>query len=140
MAVVVVNQGKRIIGVFGRKSEGIGEREVAGGENHFTERGVFVMSGDGSVGGGNKFGDVFVAINGIKHRRGVGVIEDERSGGDWFGWIPGEAVGGGGAVRAPAAAGNAKVVVVCEAVKVVGRAVGGGLKIHSSTSLVVEGH
>ena len=68
------------------------------------------------------------------------MIEDERSGGDWFGRIPGETVGGGGAVWLPAVAGDAEVVVVDESVKTVGAAVGGDLKIHSSASLVVERH
>lgn len=57
------------------------------------------------------------------------MIEDERSGGNWLRWIPDEAIGGGGAVRTPAVAGDAKVVVVCEAVKSVGRAIGGGFNV-----------
>ena len=68
------------------------------------------------------------------------MIEDERSGGDWFGRIPGETVGGGGAVWLPAVAGDADVVVVGEAVEAVGRAVGGCLQIKAAASLVVEVH
>ena len=98
------------------------------------------MGGDGAVGGGNKFGDIFVAINGIELRRGVRLVENKRACRDWFGWIPGEAVGSGGAVWLPAVADDAEVVVVCEAVKAVGRAIGGGLQIKAAASPMIEGH
>lgn len=87
------------------------------------------MGGDGAVGGGDKFGNVLVAVVGIKYRRGVGVIERKRACCYWLRWIPDEAIGGGDAVRTPAVAGNAEVVVVGEAVEPVGRAGGGGFNI-----------
>ena len=98
------------------------------------------MGGNGAVGCGDEFGNVLIAVDGIQLRLGVGLVERKRASGDKFRRIPDEAIGGGGAVRTPAVAGNAEVVVVGEAVKAVGRTVRGGLKIHSSTSLMVEGH
>ena len=98
------------------------------------------MGGDGAVGGGDKFGDVFVAINGIELRRGVRLVENKRACRDWFGWIPDNAVGDKGAVWLPTVAGDADIVVVCETVKVVGRAVGGNFKILPAATLVVERH
>ena len=98
------------------------------------------MGGDGAVGGGDKFGDVFVAINGIELRRGVRLVENKRACRDWFGWIPSEAVGDEGAVLLPAVAGDTDVIVVGEAVKAVGRAIGGGLQIKAAASPMIEGH
>ena len=98
------------------------------------------MGGDGSIGGGDKFGDVLVAVMGIKHRRGVGLVEDKRACRDRFRLIPDEAIGGGGAVWLPAVADDAEVVVVGEAVEPVGAAVGGCLQMKAAASLVVEGH
>lgn len=140
MAVVIVDKTKCIIGVFGREAEGIGEREVAGGENHFTERGVFVVGVDGAVGCGDEFGNVLIAVDGIQLRLGVGLVEDKRACLDRFRRIPDEAIGGRGAVWLPAVAGDADVIVVGEAIETVGRAVGGNFKILPTTSLMIERH
>lgn len=140
MSEVVINQGNGIIGIFAGEAEWISQSKVAGRKNHFTERGVLVVGGNGAVGCGDEFGDILVAVDGIQLKRGVRLVENKRACRDWFGWIPGEAVGDEGTVLLPTVAGNAEVVIVGEAVKAVGRAIGGCLKILSSTSLVVEGH
>jgi hypothetical protein len=49
MAVVVVNQGKGIVGVFGRESKRISQGKIAGRENHFAERSVFVVGRNDAV-------------------------------------------------------------------------------------------
>ena len=87
------------------------------------------MGRDGAVGGGNKLGDVLVAVNGIQLMRGVGLVEYKRACRDRFRRIPDKAVGDGGAVLLPAVAGDAEVVVVSKAVKAVGRADGGGFNV-----------
>lgn len=65
MAIIIVDKTKRIVGIFGREAEGIGKCKVSEGKNHFAEWGVFEVGVDGAIGGGDKFGDVLVAINGI---------------------------------------------------------------------------
>ena len=87
------------------------------------------MGGDGSIGGGDKFGDVLVAVMGIKHRRGVGLVEYKRTCRDRFSRIPDEAVGRYCAARLPAVAGDAEVVVVGEAVETVGATVARYFKV-----------
>ena len=93
MSEVVVNQRNGIIGIFAGEAELVGQCKITGGENHFAERGVLVVGGNGAVGCGDEFGNVLIAVDGIQLRLGVGLVERKRTCRDRLGWIPDEMIG-----------------------------------------------
>ena len=76
--VAVVEQIRLLILVFGGEPEGVRLRHGARGPNDFPEGAVFVLGGQGAVGGFDEGGQVAVAVVSAKVRTERAVVELEQ--------------------------------------------------------------